>query len=75
VVGVVGIDHVEGIKRLWEKVDHSDVRKVTVSQEPTVVGRVLKYAAMAGFYGLVVYGGYRLARGPASRLMGGVMAG
>lgn len=62
VVGVVGIGHARGIRDNWGKVSSEQVRKIMTIPEPQLSKRILKATLKYGFYGLVVFGAYKVIR-------------
>lgn len=68
VVGVVGIGHMQGIAKNWDKVTNEDVARVVKIPAPTRSQRWTKVAIKTSFVLLSLYGGYRLLRNPMNRL-------
>nr|SVE80886.1 EOG090X0AQH [Daphnia magna] len=60
VVGVVGIGHVAGISRYFEKVSESDVKKVMSIPPQTMASRVFVVSFKLSVLGLVCYGCYKV---------------
>ncbi|XP_045025848.1 traB domain-containing protein isoform X3 [Daphnia magna] len=60
VVGVVGIGHVAGISRYFEKVSESDVKKVMSIPPQTMASRVFVVSFKLSILGLVCYGCYKV---------------
>ncbi|XP_062517022.1 traB domain-containing protein-like [Corticium candelabrum] len=60
VVGVVGMGHVLGIVSNWDK--KIDIKSLVSIPKPSVVGRVISVGIKIGFYGLCIYGVYRLGK-------------
>lgn len=69
VVGVVGIGHAKGIRDHWEKVTAADVARVCVVPRPSLAERSVRLGIKLGFYGALLYGGYRALRGPVSGIV------
>jgi len=68
-VGVVGIGHVPGIVEHWGKVSQEQVRQVCKVDPPSRLSKLLKFSFRTAFWGSCAYGIYRIARGPATRLL------
>nr|SVE75930.1 EOG090X0AQH [Daphnia hispanica] len=60
VVGVVGIGHVAGISRYFEKVSEGDVKKVMSIPPQTMASRVFVASFKLSVLGLVCYGCYKV---------------
>nr|SVE73730.1 EOG090X0AQH [Daphnia atkinsoni] len=60
VVGVVGIGHVAGISRYFEKVSEADVKKVMSIPPRTMASRVFVISFKLSVLGLVCYGCYKI---------------
>ncbi|XP_057371312.1 uncharacterized protein LOC130692251 isoform X2 [Daphnia carinata] len=60
VVGVVGIGHVAGISRYFEKVSESDVKKVMSIPPQTMASRVFVVSFKLSVLGLACYGCYKV---------------
>lgn len=69
VVGVVGIGHMPGIMEHWGKVTRDQVRDVVRVEPPSRISRVVSFTVKTAFWGSCLYGAYRLARVPVSRLL------
>lgn len=60
-VGVVGIGHVEGIKKYWGKVTPEEALDVCEIPIPSKTERFVMFSIKASFYGMLLYGGYKAA--------------
>nr|SVE70595.1 EOG090X0AQH [Daphnia similis]SVE72480.1 EOG090X0AQH [Daphnia similis] len=69
VVGVVGIGHVAGISRYFEKVSESDVKKVMSIPTQTMASRVFVVSFKLSVLGLVCYGCYKVIPKNFSRFL------
>ncbi len=70
VVGVVGIGHVAGIVKKWDKVEPTDVTKTLQIPQPSVMSRCIKTSLRLAFWGVAAYGAYRyVLRRPIQRFM------
>ena len=69
VVGVVGIGHVPGIVQNWETVCPEDVAKVVFIPPMSTAERMTRLVIRVSFASIAMYSGYRLFRGPISRVM------
>ncbi|XP_040571909.1 traB domain-containing protein [Lepeophtheirus salmonis] len=69
VVGVVGLGHIDGILKVWDKVTPEDVARVMKIPIPSASEIVARKIFKFGFYSLVAYGAYRLLRGPISKIV------
>lgn len=61
VVGVVGMGHVQGIQRFFNKVTEADVQAIIEIPKTTLQEKLVGKAVKYGFYGLVLYGICRYA--------------
>lgn len=62
VVGVVGIGHMAGIRRLWGKVDPKEIYEISTIPEISRTSKVVKFVVRWGFWGAVGYGVFRVVR-------------
>jgi len=69
IVGVVGIGHVPGIVQHWGKVSQEQVRSVCKLEPPSILSRVVSGVVRTAAWGSCMYGIYRIARGPVTRLL------
>lgn len=62
VVGVVGIGHAAGIRNCWGKARPEEIDRIMQIPEPQLSKKILKATLKYGFYGLVLFGAYKIIR-------------